>query len=144
MLNKDEPQQWEINNAYDKLLAGINGLKDIENLVYFVDCGDHDPVTVTYGDDFGLYNSVTDQMYGVDDKAGYSWGVLMIDPREKETPGQGSTVVEGDKAVYTNYQKALSNGDSNFADGQDKTATFALCSWPGYRGNRSPVRRVQI
>ena len=42
MLNKDEPQQWEINNAYDELLAGINGLKDIENLVYFVDCGDHD------------------------------------------------------------------------------------------------------
>ncbi len=81
MLNKDEAQQWEINNAYDELLAGINGLKDIENLVYFVDCGDHDPVsTVTYGDDLGIYNSVTDQMYGVDDKAGYSWGVLMIDP----------------------------------------------------------------
>ena len=49
---------------------------------------------MSYGDDFGLYNSVTDQMYGVDDKAGYSWGVLMIDPREKETPGQGSTVIE--------------------------------------------------
>ena len=29
-----------------------------------------------------------------------------------------------DKAVYTNYQKALSNRDSNFADGQDKTATL--------------------
>ena len=80
---------------------------------------------MTYGDDFGLYNSVTDQMYGVDDKAGYSWGVLMIDPREEETPGEGGQVSgPEDKAVYTNYQKALSNRDSNFADGQDKTATL--------------------
>ena len=41
MKDDDAPQQWKINNAYDKLLAGINGLKDIGNLVFFVDCGDH-------------------------------------------------------------------------------------------------------
>ena len=36
-------------------------------------------------------------------------GVLMIDPREEETPGEGGQVSgPEDKAVYTNYQKALS------------------------------------
>lgn len=125
VLNKDEVKQWEINNAYDELLDAVNGLNDIANMVYFVDCGDHDPATLTYGDDFGLYNSVTDQMYGVDDKAGYSWGVLMIDPREKETPGKGSMVSSpDDKAVYTNYQKALSNAMSDLEDGKAKEATF--------------------
>ena len=125
VLDKDNPRQWEINNAYDELLAGISGLIDIGNLVYFVDCGDHDPATVTYGDNFGLNNSVTDKMYGVDGKTGYSWGVLMLDPREKETPGEGSFVSSpDDKAVYTNYQKALSNGQGDLEDGQSKEATF--------------------
>ena len=32
--------------------------------------------------------------------------------------------VEGDKAIYTNYQKALSNSEGAFADGQSKEATF--------------------
>ena len=44
-------------------------------------------------------------MYGVDDKAGYSWGVLMIDPREKETP-EGGPGLEQDKAFIYGVSKA--------------------------------------
>lgn len=125
VLNQEKPVQSEINNAYNELLAAADGLLSIENLIYFVDCGDHNPETVTSGNDLGLYNSVTDQMYGLDNKTGYRWGVLMVDPNEKETPGEGSKVQgDEDKAVYTNYQKAHSDVQSDLEDGKPKESTF--------------------
>ena len=122
VLNKDEPQQWEINNAYDELLAGINGLKDIENLVFFVDCGDHGVSTVTKGDDFGRNNSVTDQIYGKDAETGYSWGV--VDPKgDYDTEGPG---LEQDTGVYTEYTWASEYDQVNNVaqDDLDKETTF--------------------
>lgn len=101
--------------------------KDTEGkMYYFVDCGDHDPSTLSEGDEFGSLNSVTDQMYGKDKKSGYSWGVLTDENNgEKETPGEGGKVSDPeDKAVYTNYQKALSNSQSDLADGKNKAETF--------------------
>lgn len=125
LLDNEEAGQAEINSTYEEFLAAVNGLVSIENLMYFVDCGDHNPKTVTYGDDLGFCNSVTDQLYGVDNKAGYSWGVLMIHPDERETPGEGSKIQsDEDGAAYTNYQKARSDAQSDLIDGQPKEATF--------------------
>ena len=47
-----------------------------ENVAYFVDCGDHDPATVSEGDLFGTHNSVTEQLYGKDPLTGYTWGLI--------------------------------------------------------------------
>lgn len=93
---------------------------------YFVDCGDHDPSTLSAGDQFGENNSVTDRLYGEDAETGYSWGLLMDEKNgEKETPGEGSMVSDpSDKAVYTSYQKALSNAASDLQDGKSRAETF--------------------
>ena len=47
-----------------------------EKLAYFVDCGDYDPTTVSEGDSFGVYNSVTEQLYGYDAVTGKKWGLI--------------------------------------------------------------------
>lgn len=43
---------------------------------YSVNCGDIDPSTLSAGDVFGSYNSVTDQFYGEDPETGRMWGVV--------------------------------------------------------------------
>ncbi len=45
-------------------------------IAYFVDCGDYDPTTLSDGDSFGLYNSVTEQVYGADVGTGMQWGLV--------------------------------------------------------------------
>ncbi len=45
-------------------------------LAYFVDCGDHDPKTLSGKDLFGTHNSVTEQLYGKDPVTGYKWGLV--------------------------------------------------------------------
>ncbi len=47
-----------------------------ETVAYFVDCGDYDPTTVSDGDSFGVYNSVTEQLYGYDPVTGMKWGLI--------------------------------------------------------------------
>jgi len=47
-----------------------------QSVAYFVDCGDHEPSTVTEGDLFGTHNSVTEQLYGADPLTGYTWGLI--------------------------------------------------------------------
>ena len=44
-------------------------------LAYFVDAGDKDPTTINDGEKYGVYNSVTDQVYGVDEGTKKTWGV---------------------------------------------------------------------
>ena len=64
-------RQAEVNEAQRTLksafqaLVLISEVQDSE-LLYFVDCGDHDPETLTGKDKLGIYNSVTDQLYGTD------------------------------------------------------------------------------
>jgi len=45
-------------------------------LAYFVDCGDYDVTTLSAGDLFGQYNSVTDQAYQADVVTGKKWGIV--------------------------------------------------------------------
>ncbi len=54
---------------------GIRANVDPE-LAYFVDCGDHDPSTVSEWDLFGTHNSVTEQLIGKDPVTGYRWGLV--------------------------------------------------------------------
>ncbi len=115
----------EVNGESDSPVFQMTEDKDTQRY-YFVDCGDHNPATLSEGDKFGNLNSVTDQLYGKDPETGYSWGVLMDEAYgEEETPGEGSFVSSPeDKAVYTNYQKALSNAEADLLDGKNKEDTF--------------------
>ena len=123
----DKYAVFEVNGQSDspKFTPG-NALADPSNVLYFVDCGDHDPSTVSSGDALGTHNSVTDQIYGADSKTGYNWGVVMETAGEEHLGWQGGSTVksESDKAVYTTYQRALSNNTADLADGKAKTETF--------------------
>lgn len=117
-------RQSEVNNTRRALNDAWKALKlfaDVQNpeLLYFVDCGDHDPTTLTRQDKFGVNNSVTDQLYGADPETGKNWGVVIS---EKDTPI--SPAREGDKAVYTEFQRANQNNDSDVADGKNKKVTY--------------------
>ncbi len=85
-----------------------------ELLAYFVDCGDHDPKTLSDGDLFGYNNSVTDRVYGIDVETGYAWGVVTDETDYRVN-------MEKDGAVYTVHQWA---DDSNNKDGLPKTESF--------------------
>ncbi len=64
------------------------------SLAYFVDCGDHDPSTLSEGDLFGTHNSVTEQTYGADPVTNYEWGLI----DDFEDRYKGSRISKG---VYT-------------------------------------------
>ncbi|WP_338553123.1 S-layer homology domain-containing protein [Paenibacillus sp. KS-LC4] len=51
-------------------------LKDNDYILYFVNAGDTTPSTVEGTDKFGLYSSVTEQVYGVDAVTGKKWGLV--------------------------------------------------------------------
>lgn len=84
------------------------------SVAYFVDCGDHDTTTVSEGDKFGIYNSVTEQLYGFDAVTGYEWG--LVDDSTDQYGGSGLSA-----ALYTantwayeyNKQDGLDKLDSN-------------------------------
>lgn len=84
---------------------------------YFVDCGDHNPDTLSQEDKFGKYNGVTDQIYGEDIRTGYSWGVVTTEADKEIAKSLGS------EGAYTTYQRPNSNQGS-IADGQAKTTSF--------------------
>ncbi|MGP4039867.1 FIMAH domain-containing protein [Gracilibacillus sp. D59] len=51
-------------------------LKNNDYILYFVNAGDTTPETVEGNDKMGLYASKTEQMYGVDEVTGKSWGLV--------------------------------------------------------------------
>ena len=90
------------------------------DLAYFVDCGDHNPATINPGDSFGMYNSVTDKVFGPDPVTGKKWGVYdYLDPDGSIGKGAGGT-----PAVYTQNTWANQNTAADKVDGQPKTTTF--------------------
>lgn len=85
-----------------------------DSIAYFVDCGDHDSSTLTGRDKLGLYNSVTEQLYGADEVTGAEWG-LIDDPTDRYN---GSSKSGG---LYTANTWP---DEYNTADGKDKTSSF--------------------
>ena len=69
------------------------------NVVYNVDCGDIDPTTAPADGQFGTRNSVTDQIYGKDEKTGYSWGIL--DKEVGDGSNNGKCDVGGVSTAWT-------------------------------------------
>lgn len=84
------------------------------NTAYFVDCGDQDSKTLSGGDRLGLYNSVTEQLYGADGVTGMTWG-LIDDPTDQYN---GSSKGKG---LYTANTWC---DESHPSDGAAKTTSF--------------------
>ena len=103
----------DVEEYFQNLASAINELKTDTALAYFVDCGDHDPATLSGNDMLGQNNSVTDKIYGEDAKTGYKWGVVTSE-NDKDEP-------QFDDGVYTTYQWAH---ERDVNDGLDKTASF--------------------
>lgn len=74
-------EQWDVRT-----------LLEADFLLYNVDCGATTPGEAA-GETMGLYQSVTDQEYGVDAATGRSWGYLPADylQKEEDSLGEGCT-----------------------------------------------------
>ena len=92
-------------------------------VAYFVNCGDNDVHTLSEGDQFGLYNSVTDQAYGVDAGTGMSWGV--VDEYEWTWSTQATYSGTYDKNAHPNGGVSTKStwAQEGIADGVDKTVS---------------------
>lgn len=84
-------------SALQVLAQGENDREVDEKLAYFVDCGDYDVTTLSEGDAFGQYNSVTEQVYGKDPVTGKKWGIV----DKVSTPLKNGTAAVTPNAAYT-------------------------------------------
>lgn len=78
------------------------------SLAYYVNCGDHNTATASNTDKFGMFNSVTEQLYKEDAVTGYTWG-LIDDATDKYN---GSSKSNG---IYTanTWPDEYNTGDDN-------------------------------
>ena len=81
---------------------------------YFVDCGDHDTATASTGDKYGIYNCLTEQLYGADKVTGMAWG--LIDDATDQYNGSSNS-----KGLYTANTWP---DERNTQDNRDKTQSF--------------------
>ena len=89
-------------------------------LAYFVDCGDYDVTTLSAGDLFGQYNSVTDQAYQADEVTGKKWGIVdsVSNPLKNGTAPNAAIT----DAAYTDNTWPFET-DAAIVDGADKKST---------------------
>ncbi|MHA7965535.1 S-layer homology domain-containing protein [Paenibacillus sp. CAU 1782] len=76
-------------------------LKANDYILYFVNAGDSTPATVEGNDKFGLYASVTEQVYGPDPVTGKQWGLVTT---TTGTAGAGAATKEGSLRYYSGSQ----------------------------------------
>ena len=103
-----------------------------ESLAYFVDCGDHDPSTLPDGEVFGLYNTVTDQLFKEDPATGKQWGV--IDYLNPEGVNHGG---ESKGAFTRNTSPNCNDGQS---DVPSKTTNYRYAA--GQDGNAQILEQI--
>ena len=89
-------------------------------LAYFVNCGDYDVATLSDGDLFGIYNGVTEQIYGTDPVTGKKWGIVdtISTPLKNGTASNPGMI----NTVFTDNTWALETNTS-LSDASPKTAT---------------------
>ena len=123
VLKKAGAYQCETDSAYKDLFLAVNGLEAAGGgtAAYFVDCGDHDPSTLSSGDSLGTNNSLTDMIYGEDPVTKMMWGA--VDPKNSYIPTGGGNRTKS-KGAYTTWTWANENSPGEIADGQPKEATF--------------------
>lgn len=96
---------------------------------YFVDCGDHDPSTLPNGEEFGLYNSVTDQIFGEDPVTGKQWGVYdYLNPEGIIHSGESKGAFTANTSPNCNDGQAdvpSKTTNYRYAAGQDGNADIA-------------------
>lgn len=96
---------------------------------YFVDCGDHDPSTLPDGEEFGLYNSVTDQIFGEDPVTGRQWGVYdYLNPEGVIHSGESKGAFTANTSPNCNDGQAdvpSKTTNYRYASGQDGNANIA-------------------
>lgn len=100
----------------------------MENLAYFVDCGDHEPSTLADGEKFGLYNSVTDQIYGADPQTGKMWGVYdYLDVQGFKANNSNGAYTRNTQPEHNGgtADKTSKNDTYRYAAGQDGSAEVA-------------------
>ena len=115
----------EITDVIPVTVSGIDGAASARlgsfvytrlfknHLAYYVDCGDWDPATLSDGDYFGKYNSVTEQVYGADAVTGMMWGIW-----DDSDPGTA-----GGKAPHGLSAPSTWANEQVGGDGIDKTAS---------------------
>lgn len=99
-------------------------LKANDYILYFVNAGDSTPATVEGNDKFGLYASVTEQVYGPDPVTGKQWGLVTT---TSGTSGGSAATKEGSLRYYSGTQvrdKALEYRFELPADEYDVTFGF--------------------
>ncbi len=84
------------------------------SIAYFVDCGDQNTSTLTGKDKLGLYNCVTEQLYGADEVTGFEWG--LIDDAADQYDGASKNTGICTANTWPD--------ESHPADGADKTSSF--------------------
>lgn len=113
-------QQAQVDECARTLESAINNLKTKESLVdssllYFVDCGDHDPRTVSSDGKMGTEQSLTDQVFMKDLQTGKEWGLVDKNNTNPRDYQQGNRVI-------TNWM----NSDGGSGDGSPVTDTFVF------------------
>ena len=91
-----------------------------KSLAYFVNCGDYDVTTLSDGDLFGIYNGVTEQIYGIDPITGKKWG--LVDKVSSPLRNGVASNPRITNAVFTDNTWAFET-NSGLSDKSPKTAT---------------------
>lgn len=115
--------QLPISSHANNLDFTEDELRENDYILYFVNAGDATPETVENDDKMGLYASKTDQLYGIDENTGRSWGLLtetVAPSRNDESTKEGTLLYYNgpqiaDKAIE--YQFELPKGDYDLTFG---------------------------
>lgn len=89
-------------------------------LAYFVNCGDYDVTTLSDGDLFGIYNGVTEQVYGIDPVTGKHWGIVdtVSSPLKNGTANNAAMT----NTIFTDNTWTFET-NASLSDASPKTAT---------------------
>lgn len=96
-----------------KVTPGAEELAANDYVLYFVNCGAGNVSSVASGDHMGLYQSVTDKVYG-SDTTGYSWGRLPNTTNSNAVAGGTATSLNKEDTYYYTGVITYVSGVSGF------------------------------
>lgn len=93
---------------------------------YNVDCGDFDVTTAPVEEDFGTFQSVTEQVYGEDPETGKKWGI--VDNYEAQAP-ESNLKGSGTGGVDTDWTWPHENGGHSVSSPNSDTNRYTKNQW---------------